>query len=371
MSEEKKMVNMVSPLIGEEEINAVVEVLQSGMLAQGPKVAEFEKAFADYIGVKHAIAVSSGTTALHIAVLACGIKEGDEVITTPFSFIASANCALYAGALPVFVDINPQTYNLDATKLANAITKRTKAIVPVHLYGLPADMEAIVYLAKRHSLAVIEDAAQAHGAGINGVRAGSFGDAACFSLYATKNMMTGEGGMITTNRDDVADAARMLRSHGMKVRYRHEMLGYNFRMTDIEGAIGLAQLPKLAEANRRRIENAAYLSARLTNSPYGVPFVPEGYKHVFHQYTIRLPEGTNREALRARLREAGFGSEVYYPIPIHQQESYLGLERGRGFYPVSEEASQRVLSLPIHPAVEREDLERLADALLFPMNCSA
>jgi len=362
MSDEKKMVNMVKTQIGEEEINAVVEVLRSGMLAQGPKVAEFEKAFAEYIGVKHAIAVSSGTTALHIALMACGIHEGDEVITTPFSFIASANCALYAGALPVFADINPQTYNLDVTKIADAITGKTRAIVPVHLYGLPANMEDIVWLANRHGIAVIEDAAQAHGAEINGRKAGSFGDAACFSLYATKNMMTGEGGMITTNRDDVADAARMLRQHGMRVRYQHEMLGYNFRMTDIAGAIGLAQLAKLGEFNRRRIENAAHLSLLLKDW-YVVPFIPDGYRHVFHQYTIRLPEGMDREALRARLKEAGFGSEVYYPIPIHLQATFLG-EKGKGLFPVSEEAALRVLSLPIHPAVEKEDLDRMAEVLL-------
>ena len=362
MNDVKKMVNMVKTQIGDEEINAVVEVLRSGMLAQGPKVAEFEKAFAEYIGVKHAIAVSSGTTALHIAVLACGIKEGDEVITTPFSFIASANCALYAGALPVFADINSQTYNLDVPKIADAITGKTRAIVPVHLYGLPANMEDILWLAHRHGIAVIEDAAQAHGAEINGRKAGSFGDAACFSLYATKNMMTGEGGMITTNRDDVADAARMLRQHGMRVRYQHEMLGYNFRMTDIAGAIGLAQLAKLEGFNRRRIENAAHLSSLLKDR-YVVPFISGGYRHVFHQYTIRLPEKMDREALRARLKEAGFASEVYYPIPIHMQATFLG-EHGKGLFPVSEEAAQRVLSLPIHPAVEKEDLDRLAEILL-------
>ena len=304
MTDVKKMVNMVKTQIGDEEINAVIEVLRSGMLAQGPKVAEFEKAFADYIGVKHAIAVSSGTTALHIALMACGIKEGNEVVTTPFSFIASANCALYAGALPVFADINPQTYNLDVTKISDAITGKTRAIVPVHLYGLPANMEDILWLAHRHGIAVVEDAAQAHGAEINGRKAGSFGDAACFSLYATKNMMTGEGGMITTNRDDVADASRMLRQHGMRVRYQHEMLGYNFRMTDIAGAIGLAQLAKLEGFNRRRIENAAHLSERLKER-FVVPFVPKGYKHVYHQYTIRLSEKMDREALRARLKEAG------------------------------------------------------------------
>ena len=371
MTDAKKMVNMVKTQIGDEEINAVLEVLRSGMLAQGPKVAEFEKAFAEYIGVKHAIAVSSGTTALHIALLACGIKGGDEVITTPFSFIASANCALYAGALPVFADIDPRTYNISVADVARALNAavqhRVKAIVPVHLYGLPAAMDDIVWLAKRRNLMVIEDAAQAHGAEINGRKAGSFGDAACFSLYATKNMMTGEGGMITTNRDDVADASRMLRQHGMRVRYQHEMLGYNFRMTDIAGAIGIAQLAKLEGFNRRRIENAAYLSERLTlfghGGRYGVPYVPKGYRHVFHQYTIRLPEKMDREALRARLKEAGFASEVYYPIPIHLQATFLG-EHGKGLFPVSEEAAQRVLSLPIHPAVEMEDLDRMAEVLL-------
>lgn len=366
MSNDKKMVNMVKPLIGDEEINAVVEVLRSGMLAQGPKVAEFEKSFADYIGVKHAIAVSSGTTALHIALLACGIKEGDEVVTTPFSFIASANCAVYAGAVPVFADINPETYNISAAEVARAldaaVQHRVKAIIPVHLYGLPAEMDKILELARRYRIAVIEDAAQAHGAEIKGRKIGSFGDAACFSFYATKNMMTGEGGMITTNRDDVADQAKMLRSHGMRVRYRHEMLGYNFRMTDIAGAIGSAQLPKLDEANRRRIENAAYLSERLVGH-FVVPFVPEGYKHVFHQYTIRLPEGLDREKVRARLKEEGFGSEVYYPIPIHLQATFMG-ESGKGRFPKSEEAAQQVLSLPIHPAVEKEDLDRMAEVLL-------
>jgi dTDP-4-amino-4,6-dideoxygalactose transaminase len=371
MTDEKKMVNMVKTQIGDEEINAVVEVLRSGMLAQGPKVAEFEKAFAEYIGVKHAIAVSSGTTALHLALLACGVHEGNEVITTPFSFIASANCALYAGARPVFADIDPRTYNISVAEIARtlnaAVQHRVKAIVPVHLYGLPANIDEILWLAARNGLAVIEDAAQAHGAAIGDRKAGSFGDAGCFSLYATKNMMTGEGGMITTNRDDVDERARILRQHGMRVRYHHEMLGYNFRMTDIAGAIGLVQLSRLEEFNRRRIENAAYLSERLTlfghGGRYGVPYVPEGYRHVFHQYTIRLPEGMDREALRARLKEAGFASEVYYPIPIHLQIAFAG-EWKEGQFPVAEETAKQVLSLPIHPAVEKEDLDRMAELLL-------
>jgi len=355
---------MAKPQIGEEEIQAVEAVLRSGMLAQGSQVEAFEKAFADYVGVRHAIAVSSGTTALHLALLALGIGEGDEVITTPFSFIATANAIRYVGATPVFADIDLATFNISPSLVEKAITERTRAILVVHLYGLAANMPQIMRIAREHDLLVIEDAAQAHGAAINGRMVGDFGDAACFSFYPTKNMTTGEGGMITTDRDGMADRARLLRQHGMRVRYHHEMLGYNFRMTDIGAAIGLAQLPKLNWFNRRRIENAFHLSSRLeSRRRYVIPFVPEGYRHVFHQYTIRLPKGVDREEARERLKEAGFGSEVYYPIPIHMQETFLG-EKGEGLFPVSEGAARQVLSLPIHPAVEREDLDRLAEVIL-------
>ena len=250
------MIPIAKPLIGDEEIEEVVKVLKSGFIAQGPKVAEFEEKFAEYIGVKHAVATSSGTTALHTALLALGIKAGDEVVTTPFTFAATSNSVLYVGAKPVFVDVNPETYNIDPEKIAEAITDKTKAIMPVHLYGQPADMDPIREIADENDLKVIEDAAQAHGAVYRGKMVGSMGDAACFSFYPTKNMTTSEGGMVTTDDGATADAARAIRAHGESQRYTHVMLGYNFRMTDVAAAIGLAQLKKLDTFNGKRIENA-------------------------------------------------------------------------------------------------------------------
>jgi len=284
------------------------------------------------------------------------------VITTPFTFIATANAILYVGAKPVFADIDALTYNINPAMVEMAITERTRAILPVHLYGLPANMVEINRIARKNDLLVIEDACQAHGAMIDGKKVGSFGDAGCFSFYPTKNMTTGEGGMITTNRDDVAEAARILRNHGMRQRYWHETFGYNFRMTDIAAAIGLVQLGRLDEFNRARQANAAFLTARLERVR-GIrpPYVPVGYRHVFHQYTVWLNEGVDRDALRERLHEAGFGSEVYYPVPVHQQ-SYFAESWGVRL-PVAEEASRRVLSLPIHPSVEEGDLERMAKVL--------
>jgi dTDP-4-amino-4,6-dideoxygalactose transaminase len=353
------MINMAKPQIGDEEKRAVMEVLDSGMIAQGPRVKAFEEAFAKMCNVKHAIATASGTTALHTALLAHGIGEGDEVITSAFTFIASANSILFVRARPVFVDINPATFNLNPALIEAAITPHTKAILPIHLYGLSCDMDPIMAIAKKHDLVVIEDACQSHGAEYKGRKVGSFGTGT-FSLYPTKNMTSGEGGMITTNDPVIDEKCRVIRQHGMRKRYYHDELGYNFRMTDILAAIGLAQLKKLERFNAQRQENAKFLSENLKGVT--VPFVPEGQTHVFHQYTVRV-SGGKRDALRAYLNEHGVGSEVYYPVPIHQQTFYvkdLGYNQSLA---ETERASQEVLSLPVHPALSSADLETIVAAV--------
>jgi dTDP-4-amino-4,6-dideoxygalactose transaminase len=352
------MIHIAKPLIGEGEKQAVLEVLDSGMLAQGPRVRAFEEAFADYCGVKCAVATTSGTTALHVALLAHGIGPEDEVITTPFTFIASANSIVYVGALPVFVDIDPVTFNIRPDLLEAAITPRTKAIMPVHLFGLPADMNPIMEVAKQYGLAVIEDACQAHGAEYGGRRVGSFGTG-CFSFYPTKNITTAEGGMITTDDEAIAERCRVIRQHGMRRRYYHDELGFNFRMTDVHAAIGLVQMGKLEQFNEARIANARYLSGRLQG--VRIPTVPEGWRHVFHQYTVRVPDG-RRDILVDGLKERGIGTGVYYPVPVHQQQFYKGMGYDLTL-PEAEQAAQEVLSLPIHPGLNSADLEMIADAV--------
>lgn len=352
------MIPIAKPLIGPEEKQAVMEVLDSGMIAQGPRVKAFEEAFARMCGVEHAIATASGTTALHVALLAHGIGPGDEVITSPFTFVASANSILFCGARPVFVDIDPVTYNLAPNLIEEAITPRTKAIMPIHLFGLSAEMDAIMALAHEHSLHVIEDACQSHGAGYNGRRVGSFGTGT-FSLYPTKNITSAEGGMITTNDADIADRARVLRQHGMRRRYYHDELGFNFRMTDVHAAIGLAQLRKLEKFNEARIANAQFLSQHLKGVT--TPTVPAGHRHVFHQYTIRVPDG-RRDAIVKGLREREIGAGVYYPVPVHQQRVYV--EQGyQGRFPEAERAAGEVLSLPVHPALSSADLETIVTVM--------
>ncbi len=353
------MINMAKPLIGDEEKRAVLEVLDSGILAQGPRVKAFEEAFAGMCGTKYAIATTSGTTALHVAVLAHKIGEGDEVITSPFTFIASANSILYAGARPVFVDIDPKTFNIDPSKIEAAITPRTKAIMPVHLFGLCSDMDAIMEIAKRHNLAVIEDACQSHGATYKGKKAGSFGTGT-FSLYPTKNMTSGEGGMITTQDQAYADECKVIRQHGMRVRYYHDELGFNFRMTDVLAAIGLEQLKKLDGFNTKRIANARFLSQHLKGVQ--TPYVPAECEHVYHQYTIRV-SGGKRDALREHLKSCGVGSEVYYPVPVHQQSFYVKELGYSGSFPEAEKAAQEVLSLPVHPALTQADLETIVNSV--------
>lgn len=353
------MIQMAKPIMGTEEKQAVLEVLDSGIIAQGPRTKAFEEAFAVLCTTRHAIATSSGTTALNVALLAHSLGEGDEIITSAFTFIASANSALYVGARPVFVDIDPRTFNLNPALIEAAITPRTRAIMPVHLFGLPCDMDPILQIAEKHHLAIIEDACQSHGATYNGRKVGSFGTGT-FSLYPTKNITSGEGGMITTNSDEVAELCRVIRNHGMRRRYYHDQLGYNFRMTDIHAAIGLAQIGKLEQYNRKRQENAAFYNAHLKGVV--TPWVPQGAVHVYHQYTVRVPDG-RRDALREYLKEHEIGSEVYYPVPIHKQSFYME-ELGYNLHlPETEKAAQEVLSLPVHPSLTQDDLEKVANAI--------
>jgi dTDP-4-amino-4,6-dideoxygalactose transaminase len=351
------MIPIAKPVISDREKELVMEVLNSGMLVQGPKVAALEEAFAEVCEVEHAIATTSGTTALHVALLAHGIGEGDEVITTPFTFIASANSILFTGAKPVFVDIEADTYNIDPDLIEAAVTPKTKAILPVHLYGYVCDMDAIMDIAERHQLAVIEDACQAVGASFQGQKAGSFGTGT-FSLYATKNVMSGEGGMITTNDDSIAEECRLIRNHGMKVRYHHDMLGYNFRLSDLHAAIGLAQMERLAEFNAKRKANAEYLNEHIHSVI--TPKVKPGYDHVWHQYTVRVDDGRDRDAAVKQLNKAGIGTSIFYPIPVHQQ-GYMREIIGEYHLPVSEKLAKQVISLPVHPQVSQSDLEKIVE----------
>lgn len=349
---------IAKPLLGEEEQRAMLDVLDSGQLAQGPRVAEFERSFARYIGVRHAIAVANGTAALVVALQAHGIGPGDEVITTPFSFIATATSILACGARPVFADVDPYDLNLDSATVERALTPRTRAVVVVHLYGHPARVTELAELCRARGLVLIEDAAQAHGAEHLGRRVGSFATG-CFSFYPTKNMTTGEGGMITTDNDEVAARARQIRDHGQTERYRHELFGLNWRMTELAAAIGLVQLAKLESWNEQRIRNATLLNRELRG--VRTPEVRPGDRHVFHQFTIRVPHG--RDRLRANLESAGIGTAVHYPIPIHRQPLFLALGYGDCSFPVAEQAAEEVLSLPVHPALTDVDLSRIVEAV--------
>ena len=351
------MIPIARPQMGEEEKEMVWSALSSGMLAQGARVKELEERFAAFVGVPHAVATSSGTTALHLAMLASGVGPGDEVITVPFTFIASANSVLYTGARPVFVDVDERTFNMDPSLIEAAIGPRTRAILPVSLYGQPADLPAISAIAERHGLAVVEDAAQSHGAAIGERRSGTWG-VGCFSFYPTKNMTTGEGGMVTTADADLADRVRLTREHGMRVRYHHDTIGYNFRMTDIHASIGLAQLNKLSGYNLRRREIAARYDAELR----GVitPSAPAGVTHVYHQYTIRVQR---RDEFVERLRELGIGTGIYYPIPVHRQKPYIELGYGDQSYPVTEMLTEQVVSIPVHPSLSDDEVSQVIAAV--------
>ncbi len=353
------MIPIARPDIGPEEIEAVSEVLTSGMLAQGRKVAELEARWAQNCGVRHAIATSNGTTALMAILAGLGIGPGDEVITVAHTFAATANAILFTGARPVFVDIEPETYLVDAARVEAAVTPRTRAIMPVHLFGLVADMDALQGIADRHHLTIVEDACQAHDALYRGRKAGSFGPAA-FSLYATKNMTTGEGGLVTTDDDRLADWIRVYRNQGMRARYQFEMLGYNFRMSDISAAIGLVQLDKLEGNTARRRVVAARYDAAFADLPVRRPVIPPGRTHVYHQYTLDV--GPRRDDIVAALRAAGVGADIYYPVPVHRQP-YI-VERGLSAdLPVTDAAAAGTLALPIYPGMSDSDIETVISAV--------
>lgn len=348
------MIPLAKPLIGDEERAAVDRVMRSGMIAQGPEVTAFEEEFSTLVAGRHCIAVNSGTTALHLGMEAAGIGAGDEVIVPSFSFAATANSVRLTGAEPVFVDIEPGSFCLDPAAAAAAVTERTVAVMPVHLYGHPAAMNEILSLANRNGLLVVEDAAQAHGAALDGRPVGAFGRVAAFSFYPTKNMTTGEGGMVVTDDAGVARKVRLLRNQGMERRYHNEIVGYNARMTDIAAAIGRVQLGRLPGWNKARQANATALDRQLETVQ--VPPVAKGATHVYHQYTVR---SDRRNDLLQQLEERRVGAGVYYPVPIHRLPSFdLHLD-----LPETERAAGEVVSLPVGPHLTDTDLRGVAEAV--------
>jgi perosamine synthetase len=352
------MIPIAKPLIGEEEIEAVTQVLRSGQLAGGETVKIFESNFAEYLHIPHGIAASSGTTALHAALWSLKLPPGSVVVTTPFTFVASSNAILYCGHIPLFCDIDEKTYNISPQKLAVLLMEhksKVKALVIVHLYGQPCEMDSIMSLAEEYGLKVIEDCAQSHGASWRGRMTGTFGDLGIFSFYPTKNMTTGEGGMVITKDAGLAERVQMFINHGSKEKYRHEMLGYNFRMTNLAAALGIVQLKHLDEWNAARRRNAGILTGLLKNTDgIQTPYVLPEAEHVFHQYTLRCQR---REELADFLNKNGIGTGIHYPVPVHQQHLYQELGFGEISLPGAEKASREVISLPVHPLLTERELE--------------
>ncbi|HLG97665.1 MAG TPA: DegT/DnrJ/EryC1/StrS family aminotransferase [Bryobacteraceae bacterium] len=340
---------------------AIARVMTSSQFVLGPETAAFEEEFAAYCGVEYAIAVNSGTSALHLALLAAGIGRGDEVITVPFTFFATVAAIEYAGATAVYVDIDPVTFNIDVNKIEAAITEKTRAILPVHLYGQPSDMDAIADIARRHNLIVIEDAAQAHGAEFNGRRAGSLGDFGCFSFYPTKNLgAAGEGGIVTTSNSEYARKLSLLRNWGEEHRYYPVLKGYNYRMPAIQAAILRAKLPHLEGWTAVRCELAAEYDRLLQGASVTRPDAIPGLRHAYCLYTIRA---TDRDALQQSLQEQGIGTAVHYRHPIHLMPAYADPRYGPGDFPAAEAAARTVLSLPLHPHMTREQVARVAEVI--------
>ena len=350
------MIPAAKPLIGDREREAVDRVMQSGMLAQGPEVAAFENEFSKLVNGAHCVALNSGTSALHMSLLAVGIGPGDEVIVPSFTFAATANSVALTGATPVFVDIELDYFNAAPAAIEAAITPKTKAIMPVHLYGHPADLVAISAIVEKHGLLLLEDAAQAHAASVNGIPVGAWGIAGSFSFYPTKNMTSGEGGMVSTPSAEIARAIKVLRNQGMEKRYQNEVVGFNTRMTDIHAAIGRVQLTQLPDWTRARQENAAFLNANI--SGVITPQTAPGAVHVFHQYTIRVVDH-DRDKFAEELTNRGIGNGVYYPTPIHRLPSFNSVE----FLPNTELAASQALSLPVHPSLSQSDLEKIVEVV--------
>src|SRR3989441_4069621 len=342
------MIPIARPNLGEEELAAVKDVLASGMLAQGPKVKAFETAFARDVGRKHGIAVANGTAALHIALLAHHTGKGGEVIIPPLTFFATASTVLLCGARPVFVDVNSETYNMDPAKVAASMSRKTTVIMPVHLYGQTAEMDPILEVAKDHGILVIEDAAQAHGAEYHGKKAGNLGDTACFSFYATKNMTTGEGGMIVTDDDAIASRARLLRDHGQASKYEHVLVGFNYRMTEIAAAIGLVQLKRLDGWVKARRANALALTKGLDGIDGLVPPSEGNWMvHAYYQYVVRREDAfpLDREEIVRALTDEGIGCRPSDPTPLYRQKALRDL-RIRGRCPGTEDLTPRLFELP-------------------------
>lgn len=352
------------PIIGEDEVEEVSRVLRTGFVAQGPETEAFEQEFSTALGRDViSIAVNSGTSALHIGMLSLGLDAGDEIIVPSFTFAATGNAVALAGAKPVFADIDPVTFTLSPESVESVITSRTRAIMPVHLYGLPADMHALTSIADRHDLFILEDAAQAHLASVGDQQVGTFGAFGAFSFYPTKNMTAGEGGMITTTSQSAARLMRLYRNQGMEERYRNEVIGLNNRMTDVHAAIGRVQLRKLPEWTIRRRAIAAVYDTALHNIV--TPTVPDTHTHVYHQYTVRLPGATaqERDAFVDALKvEYGIGTGVYYPVPIHRLPSLTDLHDGREL-PETEAAARECFSLPVYPSLTDSDIDRVITAV--------
>ncbi len=364
------MIPINKPQMDEAEVQAVLEVMRKGPLTNalgaGPKVTEFEKIFAQFAGAKHAVAVNTGTAALHAAVMAVGVRRDDEVILPAFTFVATAEAVVLAGGRPVFADIDPKTYNLAPSAVEKALTKKTKAILPVDLYGFSADMKPLREIAAKHNLGLVEDAAQAHGTTYEGKSAGSIADAACWSLYASKNMMTGEGGMVTTNDDQIDETLRMIRTHGEKAKYASLMMGNNYRMFELQAAIGIVQMQKLPSFIAKRRQNAEQLTKILQkNNKLILPYESKDRQHSWYLYTARLKDGTEaqRNKLLDDLKAKGIGAEAYYVNPINLMPFYRENYSGPAL-PETDKASKQVFSLPIHPAVTSEEINFIGETVL-------